>query len=205
MRALTFGAMVAAVFVLPATRVHAQAAPSDVRLRAGDAVRIEIKYEPNLSGEFPVGADGAILLPTLGSQPVAGRSFDDVERALKQAYSAELRDPEIRITPLLRVAVLGEVRVPGVFLIDPTFSVADILARAGGLTPFASENSITIKRPSGEVVGRFSLGAAVQQPPISSGDQILVGRRSWASQNLGIFLSAAGSVAVALITAVLVR
>jgi polysaccharide biosynthesis/export protein len=197
-------AMVAlGIVFLPAARVCAQA--EVVKLRPGDAIRIEVKDEPQFTAEFPVGLDGNIMLPLIGTIGVANRDFLQVDSALRSQIAREFKDPVIRITPLLRVSVLGEVRVPGVFLIDATFTAAEILARAGGLTPQARENGIVVRRPDGEVSARFSLTNAAQQTNIKSGDQVFVARQNWISSNLGIFLSAAGSVAVALVTAAVVR
>jgi polysaccharide biosynthesis/export protein len=206
MRALRFWALVALAVSWPSAVLGQAAAPApELRLRAGDALRIEIRDEPLLSGEFPIGTNGSVLLPTLGSRQVANQLFSDVERSLRESYSRELVNADIRITPLLRIAVLGEVRQPGLFLVDPTFSAADILARAGGLTPNAREKDISIRRPTGEVTARFDIANSGQPILLTSGDQIFVQRKGWAAANLGIFLSAAGSVAVALITAALVR
>jgi polysaccharide export outer membrane protein len=191
------------IVFFPAARVCAQA--EVVKLRPGDAIRIEVKDEPQFSGEFPVGLDGNIMLPLIGPVTAANRGFMQVDSALRTQIARELKDPVIRITPLLRISVLGEVRVPGVFLIDPTFTAAEILARAGGLTPLARENGIVVRRPDGMVTATFSLTTAAQQTNINSGDQVYVSRKNWLSSNLGIFLSAAGSVAVALVTAALVR
>lgn len=181
-----------------------QSPPDVVQLRPGDGVRIEIKDEKDLSGEFEIGIDGSILLPAIGSIRVAERPFDEVERDLRSAYGAQLLNPVLRVTPLVRIAVLGEVRQPGLLLVDPTHAVADVLARAGGLLPSGNQKRIAIRTQSGTLVGHydFTSPAMVQ---LSSGDQIMVPRRGWMSENLGIFLGAAGSVAVALITAVVLR
>jgi polysaccharide export outer membrane protein len=178
---------------------------NEVQLRAGDAVRIEIKDEPNFSGEFILGSDGELLLPTIGRVRVAARPFAEVEAELRRAYLRELVEPIIRITPLVRISVLGEVRAPGLFLIDPTYTVSDVLARAGGLTPMANGNKIMIRHPNGIVVARFRFGSPPLGTTMQSGDEIMVARRGWASEHLGILLSAGGSVAVALITAALIR
>jgi protein involved in polysaccharide export with SLBB domain len=130
------------IFFCFTARAHAQDART--RLRPGDALRIEVKDEPQFSGEFAIGQDGMILLPVLGTVRVTDLPFAEVDGVLRKRLAGELVDPVIRITPLLRIAVLGEVRQPGLFLVDPTFSAADILARAGGLT---SRPGLTSRAP----------------------------------------------------------
>jgi polysaccharide biosynthesis/export protein ExoF len=107
---------------------QALAAPDELRLRAGDAVRIQVKDEPAFSGEFPVNEDGTILLPMVGLLQAAGRPFAELTAELRSVYARELIEPVVVITPLVRIAVLGEVRVPGVFPVDPTHTLADVLA-----------------------------------------------------------------------------
>jgi polysaccharide export outer membrane protein len=205
MRAFAITALVAGMLLLagPIARVRAQ--DTAVRLRPGDAVRIEIRHEQGLSGQFVLGADGNLMLPTIGTVKVADRPFEEVEQDLLKAFANELVDPVIRITPLVRISVLGEVRAPGLFLIDPTYSVSDVLAQAGGLSPTANRHRIEIRRHSGVMVAQFRIDSPPLDTKLGSGDQILVGRRSWVSEHMGILLSAAGSVAVALITSAIIR
>ncbi|MEX2283320.1 MAG: polysaccharide biosynthesis/export family protein [Gemmatimonadota bacterium] len=206
MRALAIKAMIASAVFISSGVAHAHAQTGTaVHLRAGDAVRVEIKDEPNFSGEFILGSDGELLLPTIGRVKVAARPFPDVEAELRRAYALELVEPVIRITPLVRISVLGEVRAPGLFLIDPTYTITDVIARAGGLMPTANANKITTRRADGVVVAQFRFGSPPMGTKLASGDEITVERRSWASEHLGILLSAGGSVAVALITSALIR
>ena len=205
MRAWAVTALVAsALFWVGHSAVSAQRTDS-LRLRAGDGVRIEIKDEPKLSGEFIIDKDGQILLPTIGTVDVASRTFDEVKQELAKSYERELVSPVLRITPLVRVSVIGEVRLPGLFLVDPTEGVGEVLARAGGPAPTANPNRITILNSTGETVAKFRLGAAPLDTTLNSGDQIMVQRRPWTSEHLGILLGAVGSIGVALITGAVLR
>lgn len=174
-------------------------------LRPGDVVRVEVRDEPSMGGQFQVAEDGNILIPVLGIIPVAGRAFEDVEADVRSAYARELADPVIRVTPLVRIAVLGEVMRPGLFPVDATHTVGDVLATVGGFTPFADRNKITLVR-DGERTGiRFQPNDPGLLLPLRSGDRILVARKSWFSENLAIFVGAAASVAAAAVTTLIVR
>ncbi len=204
MRALAVTALVVSAFLFAgAAGTHAQG-PAPARLRAGDGVRVEINGEPTLSGEFVIGHDGRVLLPLVGSVPVADRPFPDVEQDLVTAYNRELLKPTIRVTPLVRVSVQGEVRQPGLFMIDPTFTVSDVLARAGGLTASANPKKIVIRRASGVVVAEFKVDSPPLDMRLSSGDQIVVDKRSRSSEYMGILLGTVGSIGVALVTSALI-
>jgi polysaccharide biosynthesis/export protein len=183
----------------------ATAAQPDLRLRPGDALRVAVKNEPELSGDFPVASDGTVMLPIVGLTAAADRAFDGLRAELAGRYAEELADPEVQITALVRVSVLGEVRNPGLFLVDPTHAVRDVIALAGGLTPSAKRDAILITRGGVEVAAAYEAGADELAGALRSGDEVFVARRSWLSENLGIFVGAAASVAAAAVTSWIVR
>jgi polysaccharide export outer membrane protein len=177
------------------------------QLRPGDALRIEIRDEPTQGGNFTVDGDGQALLPLIGWVRVAGRPFDDVRRDVLSAYAHELVDAadRVRVTPVLRISVLGEVVNPGLVPVDPTFSLADVVASAGGLGPEANRKSITLVR-DGETLLTTSLDElSGVRTPILPGDHVVVGRRSWIFENMSILVGGAVSVAAAVVTALILR
>jgi polysaccharide export outer membrane protein len=178
-----------------------------LRLRPGDALRLEVRDEPDLLGDYAVDSEGQVLLPLVGLVSVAGRPFEEVRRDLLTAFGRELADPagRVRVTPVLRIAVLGEVMQPGLVPVDPTFTLADVLASAGGLTPAADRGSISLVRDGLSVVVTSMDELALAEASIHSGDRIVVGRRSWWEENLSIVLGGGVSVVAAVITALLLR
>jgi len=179
--------------------------PAEVQLRPGDALRIAVKNEPDLSGEFPVAGDGSVMLPIVGLAQVSGRPFAELSAELSSMYARELADPEVQFTPLVRVSVLGEVRNPGLFLVEPSFTMRDVIALAGGLGPSAKRDRIEIERAGERVVAEYEAGSIDLGLHPRSGDEVFVPRRSWLSENLGIFIGAAASVAAAALTSWIVR
>ena len=75
--------------------------PEEILLRRGDAIRIEVKDEPQLNGQFTVAENGQVLFPLVGLLPVAGRPFDEVRREITRAYARELIEPVLVATPVL--------------------------------------------------------------------------------------------------------
>src|SRR5688572_3723004 len=185
------------LMILIGSQLCAQAAPqsalpvsSAFRLRPGDVVRLAVKNEPELAGEYPVWGDGTILLPLIGSVRVAGIEFSTVEREVRARFARELTDAVLVLSPAVRVAVLGEVRIPGLYLLDGTFDLSEALARAGGLTQFAAPGRVTLVRN-----GNVERLRAIENTPFLSGslqpgDQVLVGRRSWLRENSPLLLGA---------------
>jgi polysaccharide export outer membrane protein len=143
----------------------------------------------------------------VGLVSVAGRPFDEVRRDVMAAFGREVAeaDARVRITPVIRIAVLGEVMQPGLVPVDPTFALADIVASAGGLTPSADRNSISLVREGRSVLETSMDELALVRTPILSGDQIVVGRRSWIQENMPIVVGGAVSIVATLITALVLR
>jgi polysaccharide export outer membrane protein len=184
----------------------AQSGPdaSPLRLRPGDAVRLQVRDEPQLSGEFRLDEAGQVMLPLIGLVPVAGRDFAEVRREVVSGYDRELTLSEVSLTPLLRIAVLGEVRQPTLYPVDPTYTLVDVLALAGGLTASADRERILIVRDGVEIALSADEELTLARQ-LRSGDQIVVGRRGWLAENGAILLSGATSLVVAVITTLLLR
>ena len=71
------------------------------RLRPFDELAIQVQGTPvdaPISGMFPVGADGRIVLgPLYGSVQVAGINYDDVQPLIKKYLQAFLKNPEVSV------------------------------------------------------------------------------------------------------------
>jgi protein involved in polysaccharide export with SLBB domain len=185
----------------------AQSEPSagPLRLRPGDSVRLEVRDEPALRGDFLVDDGGQVLLPILGLVDVAGRDFAEVRREVVNRFDRELERAEIRLIPLLRIAVLGEVRQPSLYPVDPTFTLLDVLALAGGLSPSADPRRVSLVRDGRTMELTMQAGSSALEAGLRSGDQVVVGRRSWLRENMAVVMTTAASIGIAVFTAVLVR
>ena len=173
------------------------AAAVTVGLKPGDAVRVSIWQEPDLTGEFLVNRAGRVVFPLLGEREVAGISPEAVEAQLTAAYRTYLENPSVEVTVLRRIAILGEVRNPSLYMVDPTVSLTQALALAGGLTPTGDRNDIRLVRNGEMLVRSLDPSRAVGAMPIESGDEIHVGQRSWASRNFNVILGTVTSLTVA--------
>jgi protein involved in polysaccharide export with SLBB domain len=189
--------------------------PREVRLGPGDIVRLQVFLEQGLASisgldlrapmEYDVDAAGQAFIPVVGPIQVAGRDFDEVRREINHAVTREFANASVRVTPVLRIAVLGEVRAPRLVPVDPTITVADLIAAVGGLTEMADRDEIRLVR-GGQVVLDVTADELVgAQDRLLSGDRIMVGRRSWVSQNTPFLLGAGASVLAAVLTSLLLR
>ena len=180
----------------------AVAAGSQGVLRSGDLVRLKIWREPDLSGDFQVNESGEVVFPKVGPVRVTELSPDSLKRSLLDAYSVYLRNPSIEITLLRRVQVMGAVRNPGLYPVDPTLSLGDVLALAGGATSQGNTKKFQLRRGDQEITGTITAATRVADTQLRSGDQIFVPERSWFSRNTWVVagvLSATTSVLVAVL------
>lgn len=165
-------------------------------LYPGDVVRLKIYREPDLSGDYDVNAQGVSVFPKVGAVHVTDITTDSLQHLLVSTYSEYLRDPAIEVTPLRRVTVLGAVKQPGLYNIDPTMSIADAVAMAGGSTPDGNQKKVDLiregKRQSLNVTARTQIAAMSMR----SGDELYVPERSWLARNGYIVGAAIGAAAI---------
>jgi protein involved in polysaccharide export with SLBB domain len=164
-------------------------------IQPGDRIRLKVWREPDMSDSVVIDAGGDATLPRLGPVHVAGWTPDSLRRFLVTSYSKYLRDPAIEVTVLPRVTILGAVRNPGVQNLDPTLTIADALALAGGASPDGKQDNIELRRRGARVPVKLSLATRLADTPVRSGDQLVVPQRSWLSRNTGVVL---GGISVGL-------
>lgn len=159
-------------------------------LRPGDIVRLRIWREADMSGEFPVDEAGMVVFPRVGEYRVSDDTPETLSARLQADYRQYLRNPSIEVTVLRRVRIIGAVNSPGLFPVDPTVTVADALALAGGATAIGNPDKVRIIRDGVQVAVDIRQNTLISDSPIQSGDQIYVPERSWVSRNAGVVAAA---------------
>ncbi|MBA2669890.1 MAG: polysaccharide biosynthesis/export family protein [Gemmatimonadetes bacterium] len=203
LRLLSFVFILGAIF----SPAEAQAPPSQepVALQPGDLVRVVIWREEDLSGEFPVDEAGSVIFPLIGEKQVAGIPLRELRTALLEEYRIHLRNPSITITPLRRLNVLGEVNRPGPYEVDPTTNLIGVVALAAGPTTSGDLRRIRVLRDGRVVQDRVAAEASLSSLGIRSGDQIMVGPRSWLARNTPFVVSVLLAVPSVVYTITLIR
>jgi polysaccharide export outer membrane protein len=160
----------------------------------GDRIALKVFQEEEMSDTFNVAENGVVILPRLGAVPVAGSQVSTLQDSLRLAYGRYLRNPAVEVTVLRRIGVHGEVEEPGLYLVDLTMTLRDLIARAGGITDGGDPDEIYIVR-GGERI-RFGRGETARfvTAELRSGDQVLVGQRPWIERNSLAFASTAATV-----------
>ena len=174
------------------------------RLRPGDVVRLRIWREPDMSGQFVVDEAGSVIFPRVGEYFVLNETPETLTGKLLVDFRQYLVNPSIEITVLRRIRIIGSVNEPGLHLLDPTVTVADALAQAGGATPIGDLDKVRIVRDGKDIAVDVTADTRLADSPIRSGDQLFVPERSWISRNAGI-VAATISGTVSLVIALFIR
>jgi polysaccharide export outer membrane protein len=172
-------------------------------LQPGDMVRLKIWREPDLSGDYRVDEQGVAVFPKIGPVTVGRLSTDSVKSLLVASYTQFLQNPSVEVVFLRRINVLGWVKNPGLYYVDATMSLADVLAMAGGVSPDGNTKKIALFRGGEPVAEQLSEQSLLADLPLNSGDQLRVPQRSWLSRNsatvVAATISGAAFIAAALI------
>jgi polysaccharide export outer membrane protein len=165
------------------TMVAYAAAPMPVahdsayRLDAGDRLRVVVFGQEGLTNTYAIDAGGSITMPLIGAVPARGRTpaglAAEITGRLRRGY---IREPSVavEIEAYRPFFILGEVAAPGQYPYVPNMSVESAVAIAGGFSPRALRDRVTLTHSDGSGSNRVvvPLGTA-----LSPGDTVLVGER----------------------------
>jgi polysaccharide biosynthesis/export protein len=147
------------------------------RLDAGDRLRIVVFGQEGLTNSYSVDAAGVITMPLIGSVPARGCTPAELAAAITARLKGGfIREPyvAVEIEAYRPFFILGEVAAPGQYPYVPNMTAEAAVAIAGGFTPRAKRNVVTITRnnPSGQA--RI---VASPNAPLSPGDTVVIGER----------------------------
>jgi polysaccharide export outer membrane protein len=166
----------------PAQEAYA-AAPMPVahdtayRLDAGDKLRVVVYGQEGLTNTYAIDAGGSITMPLIGSVPARGRTpaglAAEISGKLRNGY---IRDPSVavEIEAYRPFFILGEVAAPGQYPYVPNMSVESAVAIAGGFSPRAQRDRVTLTHTDNAGLNRAVVPLGT---PLSPGDTVLVGER----------------------------
>jgi polysaccharide export outer membrane protein len=147
------------------------------RLDAGDKLRVVVFGQEGLTNTYTIDAAGSITMPLIGQVPARGRSpaslAAEITGRLRNGY---IREPSVavEIESYRPFFILGEVQAPGQYPYVPNMTVESAIAIAGGFSPRARRDLVTVTHTDAGGVGRYvvPLGTA-----LGPGDTVQVGER----------------------------
>jgi protein involved in polysaccharide export with SLBB domain len=109
-------------------------------LQPGDKVTIEVFTAAGarldvVGGERILDRDGDLFLPYVGTVHAAGLDQTSLRDLLVTGYAGFYADPVVNVKVQLRINITGSVPRPGQYFMDPTATIMDALAQAGGVNP----------------------------------------------------------------------
>jgi polysaccharide export outer membrane protein len=147
------------------------------RLDAGDKLRVVVYGQEGLTNTYAIDAGGSITMPLIGAVPARGRTpaglAVEITAKLRGGY---IRDPSVavEIESYRPFFILGEVAAPGQYPYVPNMSVESAVAIAGGFSPRARRDSVTLTHSDGSGSMRIVVPLGTS---LSPGDTVLVGER----------------------------
>lgn len=161
----------------------------DYRLGAGDAIRVQVFQNPDLTVEARVSENGSITYPLIGVVEVGNLTIGAAEKKIADALRTGgfLQKPQVNIVLMQirgsQVAVLGQVNRPGRFALETNTRVTDALAMAGGATVTGDDMVILTGTRGGkpfrkviDVPALFLDGKPEEDIAMSAGDTLYVHR-----------------------------
>jgi polysaccharide export outer membrane protein len=167
-----YDAYAAAPMPMPAGRYDAA-----YRLDAGDKLRVVVYGQDGLTNTYAIDAGGSITLPLIGSVPARGRTTAELASAITaRLRNGFIREPSVavEIESYRPFFILGEVAAPGQYPYVPNMTVESAVAIAGGFSPRARRDTVTLTHTDGGGTARFVVPLGTSVAP---GDTVMVGER----------------------------
>ncbi|WP_354067574.1 polysaccharide biosynthesis/export family protein [Bradyrhizobium sp. OAE829] len=146
-------------------------------LDAGDRLRVVVYGQEGLTNTYAIDAGGSITIPLIGSVPARGRTPAGLAAEIAAKLRAGfIRDPSVavEIEAYRPFFILGEVAAPGQYPYVPNMTVESAVAIAGGFSPRARRDRVTVTHTDGSGTARYVVPPGTS---ISPGDTVLVGER----------------------------
>jgi polysaccharide biosynthesis/export protein len=147
------------------------------RLDAGDKLRVVVYGQEGLTNTYTIDASGSITMPLIGQVGARGRSpaslAGEITAKLRNGY---IREPSVavEIESYRPFFILGEVQAPGQYPYVPNMTVESAVAIAGGFSPRARRDVVTLTHTDASGVARYVVPLGTAMGP---GDTVQVSER----------------------------
>lgn len=145
--------LVMAALCLSASQAFAQEGGQDrteYLINPGDLLEVSVWKELDLQRTVLIRPDGAFSFPLSGDIVAEGRTVGDIRAELESRLATYIPNLVVTVTVAEirgnKIFVIGQVKNPGEFVMNPRVDVMQALSIAGGTTPFAQLNNIRILR-----------------------------------------------------------
>ena len=131
-------------------------------LGEGDVIEVRVFREPDLAGVYQIGGSATLDFPLVGTLSVEGHTPSSLEKLIEaRLEDGFLVDAQVTVLVKERAArkvhVLGAVNKPGSFPYEPGMTIIQAITNAGGFSPLAAQNNVTVTRRQGEAEESFNV------------------------------------------------
>jgi polysaccharide export outer membrane protein len=165
-------------------------AEADDVLGPGDAIRIVVFENPDLTADARISARGNITFPLIGVIKLDGLTpaVAAAQIATKLKDGNFIRDPRVSVSLVQlrsrQVSVLGQVTRPGRYVLEENnVRLTDVLALAGGIAATGDEKVLVIRSRQGgterlevDVPRMYQAGDLSSNVEVENGDTVFVNR-----------------------------
>lgn len=185
----------AALAQSPATTHTPPAAATEYVAGPQDVLEVTVFGEEEMSGKFPIEADGTFNFPLIGRVKAGGLTLRAIEREVHARLAdGYLQNPQVAVAVgqfrSQRVFIVGEVSRPGTYPLTAQMSLIEAIATAGSASSSAAGHAVIIRgsRPGdgpdaqaeSEVLhadlGAFESGSLANNIILRDGDVVVVPR-----------------------------
>jgi protein involved in polysaccharide export with SLBB domain len=161
--------------------------PNDYKISLRDQFTVILSGSKDAIFNLNVKLDGTVLFPELGAISVVGLSFKDVKdklsKLIEKSYIGVNIDISIQNLSAKKITIVGAVKTPGTYLINPFSTITGALAYSGGISEIGSLRDIKLIRNNEEIFS-FDLydllirGDRSKDLTIEAGDTLLINAAS---------------------------
>lgn len=155
----------------------------DGDFQVGDRILLTV-FSDAAHTDTLVVRDGLIIdLPGKVILPLTGVLRSEIKDRVTAEVLKYVKADQVDVTPLTRIAVLGEVARPGYFAMRSDVPITDAIMQAGGPTVSADVERSVVRRGSHEYRSAdetreaVAKGLTLDQFGLSAGDELVIGRQ----------------------------
>lgn len=123
--------------------------PGDYVVGIGDVFEINFRGQKFGKYELEVNKSGNLSIPEIGDINVIELTFDEVKQSIKNSFQDFYLSVEATVNlkelKFIQVSILGAVKNPGSYLVNPFTTTSNLLSFAGGLEDYASLRKIELR------------------------------------------------------------
>ena len=135
---------------------QAVAAGADYVIGVEDMLSVTVWKEPDLTKIVSVRPDGKISFPLVQDLQASGKTPRQLAATLTEALAKFIKEPIVTVTVEqinnFKIYMIGEIGAQGELTLKRRTRLLQAIAQAGGLSPYASKNSVVVRDEGGREV-----------------------------------------------------